>query len=70
MPAYLIDALLAFGPFVRSGKASEVLHTVEQLTGRRPLTVCRVGHPLYPRWLDPMGAPLTGELMDRVGVSP
>lgn len=38
MPAYLIAALLPFGAVVRSGKAAEVLGTVQQVTGRAPLT--------------------------------
>lgn len=38
MPAYLIDALLPFASYIRSGKAAEVLPTVEELTGRRPYT--------------------------------
>src|SRR5258707_13251686 len=38
MAAYLIDALLAFASYIRSGKAAEVLPTVEELTGRQPYT--------------------------------
>jgi uncharacterized protein YbjT (DUF2867 family) len=38
MPAYLIDALLPFAAVVRSGRAGDVLPTVEQLTGRPALT--------------------------------
>ena len=37
MPAYLIEALLPFAAVVRSGKAGDVLPTVEQLTGRPAL---------------------------------
>jgi hypothetical protein len=38
MPSFLIDALLPFAAFIRSGKAARVLHTVEEVTGRPPLT--------------------------------
>jgi (4-alkanoyl-5-oxo-2,5-dihydrofuran-3-yl)methyl phosphate reductase len=38
MPSFLIDALLPFASFVRSGKGAEVLPTVELVTGRRALT--------------------------------
>lgn len=38
MPSYLIDALLPFAAFIRSGKAARVFPTVEQVTGRPPLT--------------------------------
>jgi uncharacterized protein YbjT (DUF2867 family) len=38
MPAYLIDALLPFAAYIRSGKAAEVLPTVEEITGKRPST--------------------------------
>jgi uncharacterized protein YbjT (DUF2867 family) len=38
MPAYLVEALLPFGAIVRSGRAAEVLSTVEQVTGRPALT--------------------------------
>ena len=38
MPGFLIDALIPFAGFVRSGKASRVLPTVEEVTGGRPLT--------------------------------
>ena len=38
MPAYLIEALLPFAEVVRSGRAAKVFDTVEELTGRRPLT--------------------------------
>jgi (4-alkanoyl-5-oxo-2,5-dihydrofuran-3-yl)methyl phosphate reductase len=38
MPAYLIDALLPFASCVRNGKGERVLPTVEQVTGKKPLT--------------------------------
>jgi len=38
MPAFLIDALLPFAAFIRSGKAGQVSHAVEELTGRPPFT--------------------------------
>ena len=38
MPALLIDALIPFATFIRSGKAAEVLPTVEEVTGRPALT--------------------------------
>ncbi len=38
IPTYYIDALLPFGAHVRAGKASTVLDTVEQVTGKRALT--------------------------------
>ncbi|HMI50541.1 MAG TPA: SDR family oxidoreductase [Candidatus Saccharimonadales bacterium] len=38
MPAFLIDALLPFAAFIRSGRAAEVVHTVEEVTGRPALT--------------------------------
>jgi uncharacterized protein YbjT (DUF2867 family) len=38
MPALLIDALIPFAAFIRSGRAAEVLPTVEQVTGRPALT--------------------------------
>ena len=38
MPQYLIDALVAFAPNVRAGRASDVLNTTEELIGRKPLT--------------------------------
>ena len=38
LPTFLIDALLPFASFVRSGKGAETLPTVEQVTGRKPLT--------------------------------
>jgi (4-alkanoyl-5-oxo-2,5-dihydrofuran-3-yl)methyl phosphate reductase len=37
MPSFLIDALLPFASFIRSGKAARVFHTVEEVTGRPPL---------------------------------
>jgi len=37
MPAFLIDALIPFAAFIRSGRAAQVLHTVEEVTGRPPL---------------------------------
>ena len=33
-----LDALLPFASFVRSGKAAEILPTVEQVINRKPLT--------------------------------
>ena len=38
MPAFLIDALLPFAAFIRSGRAAEVVDTVEAVTGRPALT--------------------------------
>jgi (4-alkanoyl-5-oxo-2,5-dihydrofuran-3-yl)methyl phosphate reductase len=38
MPPFLIDALLPFAAFIRSGKAAHVFYTVEEVTGRPPLT--------------------------------
>ena len=38
MPAFLIDALLPFADFIRSGKAARVFKTVEEVTGRQPFT--------------------------------
>jgi (4-alkanoyl-5-oxo-2,5-dihydrofuran-3-yl)methyl phosphate reductase len=38
MPPLLVDAIVEIGGSVRSGKASEVLPTVEQVLGRKPLT--------------------------------
>jgi (4-alkanoyl-5-oxo-2,5-dihydrofuran-3-yl)methyl phosphate reductase len=38
LPVSLIDALLPFASFVRSGKGGEILPTVEQVIGRKPLT--------------------------------
>jgi (4-alkanoyl-5-oxo-2,5-dihydrofuran-3-yl)methyl phosphate reductase len=37
MPDFLIDALLPFADFIRSGRAAEVLPTVEEVTGRPAL---------------------------------
>lgn len=37
MPAFLIDALVPFAAFIRSGKAAHVFHTVAEVTGRPPL---------------------------------
>lgn len=38
MPGFIIDALIPFAAFIRSGKAAEVLPTVEEVTGKPPLT--------------------------------
>jgi uncharacterized protein YbjT (DUF2867 family) len=38
IPTFVIDALLPFASFIRSGKAAEVLNTVEQVVGREPFT--------------------------------
>jgi uncharacterized protein YbjT (DUF2867 family) len=38
MPAYIIDGLIPFAEFVRSGKAARVYPTVEEVTGRPALT--------------------------------
>jgi uncharacterized protein YbjT (DUF2867 family) len=38
LPIFLIDALLPFASFVRSGKGAEILPTVEQVIGRKQLT--------------------------------
>ncbi len=38
MPTFLIDALLPFADFIRSGKAAHVFRTVEEVTGRQPFT--------------------------------
>lgn len=38
MPALLIDALIPFATFIRSGRAAEVLPTVEEVTSRPALT--------------------------------
>lgn len=38
LPAPLADALIQSGVYVRSGKAAEVLPTLEQVTGRKALT--------------------------------
>jgi uncharacterized protein YbjT (DUF2867 family) len=37
MPPCLIDALVPFAAFIRSGKAAHLCHTVEEVTGRPPL---------------------------------
>jgi uncharacterized protein YbjT (DUF2867 family) len=37
MPSFLIDALVPFAAFIRSGKAAHVFHTIEEVTGRPPL---------------------------------
>ena len=38
LPAPLINALLPFAAFIRSGRASAVFPTVQQVTGRQPFT--------------------------------
>jgi uncharacterized protein YbjT (DUF2867 family) len=38
LPPFIIDALLPFASFIRNGKAAEVFHTVEEVTGRAPFT--------------------------------
>jgi len=38
LPSPLINALLPFGEFIRSGKAAKVFHTVEEVTRRQPFT--------------------------------
>jgi uncharacterized protein YbjT (DUF2867 family) len=38
MPPLLIQGLLEFAAWVRSGEAAEVSPTVEQVTGKKPLT--------------------------------
>ena len=38
LPSPLISALLPFGAFIRSGKASRVFPTVEEVAGRQPFT--------------------------------
>jgi uncharacterized protein YbjT (DUF2867 family) len=38
LPSPLIDALLPFAAFIRSGKASQVFPTVEEVVGRPPFT--------------------------------
>lgn len=38
MPTFLIEALVPFAAFIRSGKAAKVFHTVEEVTGRSPFT--------------------------------
>jgi uncharacterized protein YbjT (DUF2867 family) len=37
MPSFLIDALVPFAAFIRSGKAARVFRTVEEVAGRPPL---------------------------------
>jgi uncharacterized protein YbjT (DUF2867 family) len=38
LPSPVINALLPFGEFIRSGKAAKVFDTVEEVTRRRPFT--------------------------------
>jgi uncharacterized protein YbjT (DUF2867 family) len=38
MPGFLIDALIPFAEFVRSGKAARVHRTIEEVTGRPAFT--------------------------------
>lgn len=38
LPSPLINALLPFGEFIRSGKAARVFPTVEEVAGRQPFT--------------------------------
>jgi (4-alkanoyl-5-oxo-2,5-dihydrofuran-3-yl)methyl phosphate reductase len=38
LPPALVDSLIVFAGIVRSGRAAEVLPTVEQVLGRKPLT--------------------------------
>jgi (4-alkanoyl-5-oxo-2,5-dihydrofuran-3-yl)methyl phosphate reductase len=38
LPPFLIDALLPFAAFIRSGKAARVFHTIEEVIGRPPFT--------------------------------
>jgi len=38
MPSLLIDALVPFAEFIRSGKAARVFPTVQEITGRQPFT--------------------------------
>ena len=38
MPGFVIDALIPFASFIRSGKAARVENTVEKVTGRKALT--------------------------------
>ena len=38
MPSLLIDALIPFAPFIRSGKAAGVSRAVLEVAGRPPLT--------------------------------
>jgi (4-alkanoyl-5-oxo-2,5-dihydrofuran-3-yl)methyl phosphate reductase len=44
LPAFLIDALLPYASFVRTGKGAEILPTVEEVIGRRPLTFADWAH--------------------------
>jgi len=44
MPTYLIEALLPFSPAIRSGAASQVMSTVEEVTGKRPRTFVEWAH--------------------------
>ncbi len=41
MPAALIDALIPFAVFIRSGKAAHVYPTVEEVTGRKAFTFAK-----------------------------
>ena len=36
MRSFLIDAVVPFAAFIRSGKAAQVFHTVEEVTGNHP----------------------------------
>ncbi|HMH05957.1 MAG TPA: hypothetical protein VK579_04670 [Terriglobales bacterium] len=36
MRSLLIDAVVPFAAFIRSGKAAQVFHTVEEVTGNHP----------------------------------
>ena len=38
LPSPLINALVPFGEFIRSGKAAKVFHTVEEVARRQPFT--------------------------------
>jgi (4-alkanoyl-5-oxo-2,5-dihydrofuran-3-yl)methyl phosphate reductase len=38
LPSTLINALLPFGEFIRSGKAAKVFHTIQEVTRRQPFT--------------------------------
>jgi (4-alkanoyl-5-oxo-2,5-dihydrofuran-3-yl)methyl phosphate reductase len=38
LPSALINALLPFGEFIRSGKAAKVFHTIQEVTRRQPFT--------------------------------
>jgi uncharacterized protein YbjT (DUF2867 family) len=44
MPSYLLEALLPFSPAIRSGAASQVLGTVEEVTGKKPRTFVEWAH--------------------------